>query len=298
MEQKKTLWIIAAVGVFLLVVLGFALIVSSGTPTGFEATTTTIPTVENKDYSNGWSSPSDVPPALAEEEITDSDVQSVNDVVIVSNNTTVFDLNQNGTSTTIDLNTLKSQSIYDTQDVQNTAEQASSSEVKVTKNETVSNEATEYYVGPKQNASQAEKTEKAASVKRTEPAAVKTSSATVKTTKPAATTSTKTTATKTASTSTAKAATTAPQAKPVTRFWVQVASYTNKKTAENARAILSDNKISSDIYTYQDNSSKLFYRVRVGPFTTKSEAEYWMSKITQIKDFSKAGSYVTSTTDK
>lgn len=299
MEQKKTLWIIAAVGVFLLVVLGFALIVSSNPSSGFEATTTTIPTVDNKDYSNGWSSPSDVPPALAEEEITDTDVQSVNDLVIVSNNTTVFDLNQNGTSTTIDLNTLKTQSVYEDQNASQTEnKEAVSSEVKVTKNEPVSNEATEYYVGPVKNAAQAEKTEKAASVKRSEPASSKTTSAAVKTTsKPAATSSTKTT-TKAASTSTAKPAATAPQAKPVTRFWVQVASYTNKKTAENARAILSDNKISSDIYTYQDNSSKLFYRVRVGPFTTKSEAEYWMAKITQIKDFSKAGSYVTSTTDK
>ena len=54
-------------------------------------------------------------------------------------------------------------------------------------------------------------------------------------------------------------------------------------------------KINSDIYTYEDAKSKLFYRVRVGPFTTKSEAEYWQSKIVEIADFAKAGSYVTST---
>ena len=83
----------------------------------------------------------------------------------------------------------------------------------------------------------------------------------------------------------------------VTQYWVQVAAYSNKKGAENARTILDENKINSDIFTYKDNKDKLFYRVRVGPYTTKSEAEYWRTRIVKIDDFAKANSYVTSTTN-
>ena len=86
-------------------------------------------------------------------------------------------------------------------------------------------------------------------------------------------------------------------AKPAakTQFWVQVAAYSSKKTAENARAVLDANKITADIFTHKDAKGNLFYRVRVGPYTTKSEAEYWRSKIIKISEFSKAESYVTST---
>ena len=44
------------------------------------------------------------------------------------------------------------------------------------------------------------------------------------------------------------------------------------------------------------NKENLFYRVRVGPYTTKSEAEYWRTRINKIDEFAKAESYVTSTT--
>lgn len=296
MEQKKTLWIIAAVGVFLLVVLGAALIVSnSSSQNNFEAITTTIsPAEETKDFSSGWSSPSEIPPALVEDEIITDSPEYVKDMFVVSENTTIVDLNQNGEGTTIDLNTLKTQVLVE-ENTNQSEKTNNQSQVIVTKNEPVKNEATDYYVGSSTSAVQAERTEKASSVKRPE-----TTSAVV-TTKPASTstkTTTNKTSTTTAKTTTSSKTTVAPQPKAVTRYWVQVASYTNKKTAENARTILSDKKISSDIYTYQDGNGKLFYRVRVGPFTTKSEAEYWMSKITQIKEFSSAGSYVTSTTDK
>ena len=89
----------------------------------------------------------------------------------------------------------------------------------------------------------------------------------------------------------------APKAEPKkTQYWVQVAAYSNKKGAEGARTILDENKIPSDIFTYRDNNDKLYYRVRVGPYTTKSEAEYWRTKIVKIKEIDNANdSYVTST---
>lgn len=292
MEQRKTLWIIAAVSVFLLVVLGVALIFSQSSSRTIQ--TTSIIPVEKNNYSDGWSSPANTQqnPVKTEETIENSsDSVQVKDMFVVSENTTIFDLNQDGT--TIDLNTLKSQYVSENATVPVTTTTVENKDV------VVKNEATEYYVGTtepkKESAAVAEKTEKATSVKQTETKAstpVKTTTTKTTTTAKTSSTTTKTTSSTTASTKPAASTTTE---KPVTRYWVQVASYTNKKTAENSRAILSDSKINSDIYTYQDENGKLYYRVRVGPYTTKSEAEYWMAKIAQISDFSKAGSYVTVT---
>jgi len=39
----------------------------------------------------------------------------------------------------------------------------------------------------------------------------------------------------------------------------------------------------------------MFYRVRIGPYMTKSEAEYWRTRIAMIPEFAKNESYVTST---
>jgi cell division protein FtsN len=88
-----------------------------------------------------------------------------------------------------------------------------------------------------------------------------------------------------------------PQEKAITRYWVQVAAYSNKKGAENARSILDENKIPSDIFTYTDTKNNLFYRVRIGPYTTKSEAEYWKARIEEIDFFKTSQCYVTTTTD-
>lgn len=292
MEQRKTLWIIAAVSVFLLVVLGVALIFSQSSSRTIQ--TTSIIPVEKNNYSDGWSSPANTQqnPVKTEETIENSsDSVQVKDMFVVSENTTIFDLNQDGT--TIDLNTLKSQYVSENATVPVTTTTVENKDV------VVKNEATEYYVGTtepkKESAAVAEKTEKATSVKQTETKVynpAKTTTTKTTTTAKTSSTTTKTTSSTTASTKPAASTTTE---KPVTRYWVQVASYTNKKTAENSRAILSDSKINSDIYTYQDENGKLYYRVRVGPYTTKSEAEYWMAKIAQISDFSKAGSYVTVT---
>lgn len=78
------------------------------------------------------------------------------------------------------------------------------------------------------------------------------------------------------------------------QFWVHVAVYSNKNIAENACTVLDNNNITSDILTYQVNKNRLCYKVYVGPYTTKSEAEYWKSKIVKIPDFANAESYVSS----
>ena len=294
MEQKKTLWIIAAVSVFLLVVVGGAAIVFNPLISEAKRKSSVNPVektaqVQTQNQS-GWTNTS------AQDAQTSS--PTVNDMFVVSENTTVLGFNQTAQttddtqSTTIDLNALKKelaanaavsqpQNINITVNLSETENQAKVEEPPVVL-------TSEYYV---KSAKEAEASEKAAAVKQTQEVAKA---------EPAKSTSTAASSTKTstASTSTSSVKTTASsttKTNPITRFWVQVAAYSNKKTAENARSVLSDKKINSDIYTYEDNKSKLFYRVRVGPFTTKSEAEYWQSKISEIADFAKAGSYVTST---
>jgi len=305
MEQKKTLWIIAAVSVFLLVVMGAAMILYNPSA-GASRKVASIKPVEKTaqtqtQSSSGWTNSTPVEPA-------GTSSPQVTDMFVVSENTTVLDLGQTNASTaaapenqstTIDLNALKRELAADAALSQTNPQNINITVNVSDKNNTAKVEeppvvlTTEYYTG---KAKEAEEFEKATAVKKTEAAVAKAEPA-----KPAAKTNTSTAVAKAPSTSsgTAKAApaktSTATKAAAVTRFWVQVAAYSNKKTAENARSVLSDKKINSDIYTYEDNKSKLFYRVRVGPFTTKSEAEYWQSKIVEISDFSKAGSYVTST---
>ncbi len=298
MEQKKTLWIIAAVSVFLLVVVGGAAIVFNPLISESKRKSSVNPVektaqVQTQNQS-GWTNTS------AQDAQTSS--PTVNDMFVVSENTTVLGFNQTAQedtqSTTIDLNALKKElaanaSVSQPQNI-NITVNLSESENQSKVEEPPVIVTSEYYV---KSAKEAEASEKAAAVKQTqevakaEPAKTTTAATSSSSTKAS---STKTsTASSSASTKTAASSTT--KSNPITRFWVQVAAYSNKKTAENARSVLSEKKINSDIYTYEDNKSKLFYRVRVGPFTTKSEAEYWQSKITEISDFAKAGSYVTST---
>ena len=300
MEQKKTLWIIAAVSVFLLVVMGAAMILYNP-GAGASRKVASIKPVEKSvqaSSSSGWTNSTAVEPASTSS-------PQVSDMFVVSENTTVLDLGQSGSSaaatdnqsTTIDLNALKRELAADAALAQTTPQSNINITVNLSDKENTAKVeeppvvlTTEYYTG---KAKEAEETEKATAVKKTETAVAKASPATTTKATPS-TTATKSTAKTTAATpSTGSGAVAKTSA--VTRFWVQVAAYSNKKTAENARSVLSDKKINSDIYTYEDAKSKLLYRVRVGPFTTKSEAEYWQSKIVEIADFAKAGSYVTST---
>ena len=75
------------------------------------------------------------------------------------------------------------------------------------------------------------------------------------------------------------------------KFWVQVGSFEDKNKADSARAILIKNKMPAEVFTI-DSDGKMKYRVRVGPCTTKSEAQGWLSKIVAIEPFTNGESYV------
>jgi len=276
MEQKKTLWIIAAVGVFLLVVLGAPAILHYPSRNQVPAYASIAP-VEKKAAPTGWSNTgSDVtaPSTLS----SDISAAKVNDLVVLADNATVYSANTSAqpaadanNATTIDLNTLKNELLDET------ASQKQPQNINITVNIPENKTAeTKTVITPyTEEPAKAYAEEKSIPVKKEKP---------VKTVKKAAVTK----------------ATGTPAVKEEpkkTQFWVQVAAYSNKKGAEGARSILDENKIPADIFTYRDNKDKLYYRVRVGPYTTKSEAEYWRTKIIKINDIDNASdSYITSTT--
>ena len=274
MEQKKTLWIIAAVGVFLLVVLGVPAILHYPSRNPVPAYASISP-VEKSKTNSGWTKPAADVSAPLNQDLT---AAKVNDLVVLADNATVYSPNattpassvSSDGSTTIDLNALKNEIISETQ----VASQPQNINITVNLPET---KATEETKPAKTEVAKAEtpKVEAPVTAKPVKEKVTKAPAQTKVAAQPAP----------------------APKAEPKkTQFWVQVAAYSNKKGAEGARTILDDNKIPSDIFTYRDNKDKLYYRVRVGPYTTKSEAEYWRTKIVKIKEIDNANdSYVTST---
>lgn len=274
MEQKKTLWIIAAAGAFLLVVLGAACLLYSPIHSPCSTIASVSPVEKRAPQNNsGWTS--DAIPAVAAPvtppQTQDVTISTAQDVVVVADNTTV-----NGT--TIDLNALKRE-LY-----QETPAAAQPQNINITVNipEPAPVKETTYITTPEAAVEKEQKVQKVAKAEPAKPAVQA---------KPVAQAKTVTQAKPKAEPAPA------PTPKKVTQFWIQVAAYSNKKGAEGARSILDENKIPADIFTYKDNKDRLFYRVRVGPYTTKSEAEYWRTKIVKIDTFANAESFVTSTTN-
>lgn len=305
MEQKKTLWIIAAVGAFLLVVLGAAGILYSPVRNPTPAIATVAPVDRSGRASSGWTEPVDVRPPLPAPTGAEVPAAKVNDMIVLADNTTVYNLPKTEQpGTTIDLNALKN-GYYAAPEAQESAPRETQN-INITVNvpeqrpaETVRPESTpapsyERDV-PRRTPAQnppAQKTE------RTAVASAPQNQGESR----AASSSSQTKAASSGSSSVkvsvnGNASVTVKEEPKKTQFWVQVAAYSNKKGAEGARAVLDSNKIPADVFTYQDNKSKLYYRVRVGPYTTKSEAEYWRTRIVKIDEFAKAESFVTSTTN-
>ena len=307
MEQKRTLWIMAAVGVFLLVVLGAALILYSPTARSSQTIATVSPS--NKQTSNGWVSlaPAENETTIPQTKMPATEVLSeqtnevplqnvinseekitrVAELTVYADKATIISNNPNEMNNVV-------AAVPSSVPEQKTAEQThhtvinntttidinpviSEKPVVTPKNELTKNtiETTSKKVAEKPVVKQVAKKEVSKPVS-----------------KPKHLTSTKAT---TSTTTTAKVTKT-PAKQKVVQYWVQVTSLKSKKSAENAREVLDENKITADIFTYKDKKDQLFYRVRVGPYTTKSEAEYWQSKIAKIDTFASSSSYITSTT--
>jgi cell division protein FtsN len=275
MEQKKTLWIIAAVGAFLLVVLGTAGILYSPArnPTPAIASVAPVEKAKPATPSTGWTNQIDVQPPVP--------APSVGDMIVLADNTTVYNLSKadDSSATTIDLNALKNGYLTEAQPQTAAQPQNINITVNVPEVKEPAPSAVEKEPVKAPEKVVVEKVVKAPKSEKPAPAPKSEAKSSVKVTV------------------NGNASVTVKEEPKKTQFWVQVAAYSNKKGAENARSVLDSNKIPADVFTYQDNKSKLYYRIRVGPYTTKSEAEYWRSRIVKIDEFVKAESFVTSTTN-
>lgn len=290
MEQKRTLWIVAAVGVFLLVVLGAALILY--TPQTRPATTiANSRRINNGTASNGWISLAPSAPAQNSTPIEQTEKETpdfiqdenqnspktefrTDEVNIYTEKANIYsentELNKLGENATVSAKTTETTPEKAAKDSATTIDLTESSTPKVAQNtKPVTPKATEKISAP-------EKSVKPKTVAKVE------QKNTVKAVK----------------TETKKAVTAKPATKEIeiTQYWIQVTALTSRKSADEARSKLDENQISADVFTYTDNKKQLFYRVRVGPYTTKSEAEYWRTKISKIDSFQNTSSYITSTT--
>lgn len=278
MDQKRTLWIVAAVGLFLLVVIGFAAIIyapkaSSSRPANSLQSSNDIWTsAENSDFipiypekrtSTGTENDENYLPSdlmqingennvakTTEEELSSQNVDSaqmrVKDLTVISENTKFVSNGQ-----TIDLTGI----INTNQPTVNQSKAVS---------EAPSTKTTESKTGTK-------------TVAKTTQASTKPKAQS----KPAA-----------------KVASTNSASQNIPKYWIQASSYSSKKNAEEARNALSAEKIPAEIFTYTDAKGALFYRVRVGPYSTKSEAEYWQTRIKSISKFANTQTYITNSAAK
>jgi cell division protein FtsN len=80
----------------------------------------------------------------------------------------------------------------------------------------------------------------------------------------------------------------APQPTPrevsVTEYWIQAGSYTSSSRAQEVARALEDQGLVSKITT-RAISGKTYYRVRIGPYQSKPEAEKFLGWVKAVKGF-------------
>ena len=78
----------------------------------------------------------------------------------------------------------------------------------------------------------------------------------------------------------------------VSNFWIQVGSYSFHTGAQGAKNDLKEKGFQANIMT-KTIDEKLFYRLRVGPFDDKIEADHYLNKMKKLKKYS--DSYISKT---
>ena len=78
-------------------------------------------------------------------------------------------------------------------------------------------------------------------------------------------------------------------------YWVQTGAFTAMSRAQGVRETLAARGISS-IIENRDVNGTTFFRVRVGPYTSRNEADYWLSLIKSINGFENSQIFQTQTT--
>ena len=316
MEQRRILWIVAAVGLFLLVVVGFALILYSpnknqdpiitqnqSTNDIWASTQNAIPIDPNYQTPNLQGTPLENIVALNGTQIQQgltSQLENPTQSGMVQQNQSQEMQTQpylaqpvaNGNNVLpSDSMALVGKQVQDVTVISGNTKVITSGSTTIDLTGLTVNSTSQPVVTQNTNTNtntQTENTVVPASTKTTSTTSAKASTKTTSTTKASSTKP----ASKTTTTAATKTETLAP------KYWIQAGSYSSKKNAEEARSALSAEKIASEIFTYTDANGNLFYRVRIGPYTTKSEAEYWQSRVALIEKFSGAKTYITDSSAK
>jgi DedD protein len=248
MEKKKLLLVAVSVGVVLVIVIGASILVfSPAKPTGYQTTTAARPVPA------GYSTPASVDPADMVR-----NAEGYQGLQTPPPSTTAF------SETNIYIN-------GETSDPGITFDQGTD---ETTKTQLVISVARPTAAAvpdapsplPAQPAAASSGTSTA--VKQTAPAAAKPATAVpvpVKTTVPASNT-------------------TAAQGKVYDVYWVQTGSFSAKVRADGVRETLASKGINSVIEN-RDVNGATYYRVRVGPYTSPHEADYWLTLIKSIEGF-------------
>ena len=304
MEQRRLLWIIAAVGVFLLVVLGAALIIyAPATKTPHSIARTAKP--EAQETANGW-----ISLAPSAQSVSAPDFQQFQNAETPNAEGTTaadavtsapvpaegFNFSQNQNAGTVKVNDITVHADNATIYAKNTVTTAPEGTGTQTAQTIINNTTTIDLNSPvppaqitRENAKEVrhELAQKKPEPKRAPEKAPAVAAKPKNEYKPSS---------KQSAPAKATAKPAAPKKAPgQTQFWVQVSALTSRKSADSARDLLAQHQITADVFTYTNNKNQMFYRVRVGPYTTKTEAEYWRTKIAQIDNFKSTASYVTST---
>ena len=82
----------------------------------------------------------------------------------------------------------------------------------------------------------------------------------------------------------APAVSVAPGTRAQLDYWIQTGAFSTMVSAEGVKETLADKGITSIIDTSNINGRTL-YRVRVGPYTTESEAKYWLALVQANEGF-------------
>ena len=266
MEQKRTLLIVAAVGIFLLVVLGAAIILNSASSAASNEP------IENPSVqvTSDWITP-------------DSQVSTISSVQDLNGDSDIISPAENGGITSDSIITTDTPMTSDNGIIY----PASGSYTTTGADGTTSSSTLSTTVTPStaQNpTTTVQITQNSYSTQQSQPVTVITPKPVSVTPKPVATDANKK--------STASASTKKTTAAPAKKFWVQVGSFSKKNGAETTRQSLSAQGIQSEIFTYTTDDGATGFRVRVGPYQTRSEAEYWM-KLVEEKTGTKG--YITET---
>ncbi|MDR1748790.1 MAG: SPOR domain-containing protein [Spirochaetaceae bacterium] len=296
MEQKKLLWVVVAVGAFLLIVIGTALILYAPSKNSDPV----IASIPQQTHGRGiqpdpdaWvRNPETAPPFSA----TENDPRQISELTVVSGNTTVI-----SDRTTFDITGLTPPEVQQT----TVTGQNSVTEPVVQAGQVPTSPGEEIQPPPaitpppaavqQQSVQQAAPQPTAAQTApvTARPAAAQQSSPTQPpASKPAAAASTakpaapvrQSAAVQQPAAAKQTASVSAPKKQQVTEYWIQAGSFAEKMRAEQVRQNLSASKITAEVFT-KDIDGKLFYRVRTGPYKTKTEAEYWLGVVQNTPDF-------------